>query len=275
MKRLEEYMNRVTPETPIETVLDLMRRDGYVLMENALTTEQVICLSADYERQLSLLPQPKEGALRLEITRILERDPAFELLMDLPTVFQVALALLGADIELATGGELDHKLPHTPSYIGWHNDFQWMVNVPYPRQNHWVRCTYFLSDVTENTGPFTLLPGSHNKESACPNDLKDSTGQPLTLEGQIGITGPAGSCLINNTEIWHCNSANRGELPRRLIMILYKHAWMKQWQEAYEVTPEFAARQTNPIRRQLTGLIPWHQGETAFPAAQMLAKLRV
>ena len=86
------------------------------------------------------------------------------------------------------------------------------------------------------------------------------------MDGQIGITGPAGSCLINNTEIWHTNTPNCGDLPRCLIMILYKHAWMKQWQEGYETTAEFAARQTEPLRRQLCGGYVWHHGATHFPA---------
>ena len=261
-------MNRITPETPVEEALALMRRDGYVLMEDALTPAQVGELSRAYDTQLERHP-PKPGAARVEVTRILERDPVFEMLMDLPTTFPVARAVLGADIELASGGELDYKLPRTPAYIAWHNDFQWMTDVPYPRQNFWVRCTYFLSDVRDDTGPFTLLPGTHLMNHACPREMNHANGQPKVIAGQIGITGPAGSCLINNTEIWHTNSPLTGDLPRRLIMILYKHAWMKQWQEGYETTLEFAARQTDPVRRQLTGGVAWHQDRSRFPAANV------
>jgi ectoine hydroxylase len=260
-------VNHVTPDTPLNEIVRLLQRDGYVLMENALTPEQVRELSAAYDRQLALHP-PAPGATRVEVKRILEQDPVFEPLMDLPAVFPVARALIGADIELASSGELDHKLPNTPAYISWHNDFQWMVDVPYPRQNFWVRCTYFLSDVTPEMGPFTLLPGTHLADQACPSDFTAPDGQPRVMEGQIGITGPAGSCLINNTEIWHTNTPNRSDRPRRLIMILYKHAWMKQWQDGYETTPEFAARQTDPVRRQLTGNLVWHYGADHFPAAR-------
>jgi hypothetical protein len=259
-------MNRVTPDTPLAEIVALIQRDGYVLMENAVAPGQVRELSAVYDQQLALHP-PAPGAIRLEVKRILEQDPVFEPLMDLPTVFPVARAIIGADIELASSGELDHKLPCTPAYISWHNDFQWMVDVPYPRQNFWIRCTYFLSEVTEQMGPFTLLPGSHTADRACPRELTGADRQPRVIDGQVPITGPAGSCLINNTEIWHTNTPNRSDLPRRLIMILYKHAWMKQWQEGYETTPAFAARQTDPIRRQLTGNLVWHHGESHFPAA--------
>ena len=259
-------MNRVFHDTPLEEIVALMHRDGYVLMENALSSAQLAALAPAYDRQLALHP-PKPGATRVEVPRILEQDRAFEMLMDLPSTFRVARAVIGADIELASGGELDYKLPRTPAYIAWHNDFQWMADVPYPHQNFWIRCTYFLGDVRDETGPFTLLPGTHLSDHACP-DLTEPNGQPKQMPGQIGITGPAGSCLLNNTEIWHTNSPLTGDLPRRLVMVLYKHAWMKQWQEGYETTPAFAARQTDPLRRQLTGSIPWHQGREHFPAAE-------
>ncbi|BDI32014.1 hypothetical protein CCAX7_40650 [Capsulimonas corticalis] len=261
-------MNRVTPKTPRDEIVALIRRDGYVLMEDALTSSQVATLSIAYDAQLARTPLAP-GATRVETPRILERDPAFETLMDLPTTFPIARAVIGADIELASGGELDHKLPRTPAYISWHNDFQWMTDIPYPRQNFWLRCTYFLSDVREDTGPFTLLPGTHRNDRACPPEMNEANGQPKFIPGQIGVTGPAGSCLINNTEIWHTNSPLTGDLPRRLIMILYKHAWMKQWEQGYEITPEFADRQTDPVRRQLTGGVAWHQDRSHFPAAEI------
>ncbi len=258
-------MNRVTPQTPLREIVALLKRDGYVLMENALSTEQVSSLRKAYDGQIEAL-NASPDTKRIEIKRILEKGEVFAQLMDLPTAFPVARHMIGADIELASGGELDHKAGHSPAHIGWHNDFQWMTNVPYPRQNFWIRCTYFLNDVTEEMGPFTLLPGTHLSDRACPLDWKKIDGQPVEREGQVGITGPAGSCLINNTEIWHTNTPNESDEARRLIMLLYKHAWMKSWQEGYELSPEFAAAQTDPVRRQLCGGFVWHHGADEFPA---------
>jgi hypothetical protein len=259
-------MNQVTPETPLPEILSMMAKDGYVLMENALSSDQFTELSTAYDQQLKLHPRPP-GSPRVEVKRILEQEPVFEQLMDHPPVFKVARAVLGYDIELVTSGELDHKFAHTPAYIGWHGDFQFMESIPPPRQSFFVRCVYFMSDITEDMGPFTLIPGTHCRDEPCPENWKDEQGQPLYIEGQIGITGRAGSCLINNTEIWHTNWPNTSDFDRRLIMIIYKHAWMKQWFDGYETTPEFAARQTDPIRRQLTGGIQWYQPKEAFPAA--------
>ena len=130
------------------------------------------------------------------------------------SLFSVARGVIGADIELAAGGE--------------------MVNVPYPRQKFWVRCAFFISDVNADTGPFALLPGTHLKDHGPTADMMESNGQ-----------------------------------PRRLIMLVYKHAWIKNWQEGYEVSPEFAARQTDPVRRQLTGGFAWHYDAAHFPAGKI------
>jgi ectoine hydroxylase len=263
-------LNVVTADTPLQQILELMQHDGYVLMEDALSQKQLKELNKAYDQQLEIHPSDPK---RVEIKRIMEQDPVFEQLMDLPTVFPVARALIGSDIELATSGELDHKMPNTPAHIGWHNDFVWMINVPYPRQNFWIRATYFLSDVTEEMGPFTLIPGTHLAKHACPSDYNDEQGKPKTIDGQVKIIGKAGSCLINNTEIWHTNTPNYSNDSRRLIMILYKHAWMKQWQNGYESSPEFCARQSDPLRQQLLGSITWHSHRPeAYPAFRYFDK---
>ena len=258
-------MNRITRQTPLNEALELLARDGYVLLEDALSPQQLGELNHAYDQQLALHPRP-EGALRVEVPRLIERDTAFEQLMDNAPVFDIARGALGYDIELASGGELDHKFARTPAYIGWHSDFQWMTNVPLPRANFWIRATYFLGDVREDTGPFTLLPGTHTRSEPCPETPGGQ--QPAHTQGQLGITGRAGSCLINNTEIWHTNSPLTGDFDRRLIMIMYKHAWMKPWQDGYDISPEFAARQSDPVRRQLCGLVPWHQSADNFPVHQ-------
>jgi len=166
-------------------------------MENALSPSQLEDISAAYDEQLLLHPREK-GALRTEVPRIIERDQRFEQLMDLPPVFRILHAELGDDIELSSGGELDHKYEHTPAYIGWHNDFVWMTNVPYPRQNYWLRTTYFIGDVTEKGGPFTLLPGSHRKDHACP-EFKRPDGQPQPIRPMSRTTRGASSCSVTNT----------------------------------------------------------------------------
>lgn len=259
---------------PIQAVL-LLREQGYCVIPQALRPAELAVLCPRFNDLLSPLVAAKPGARHVEARRLLESAPEFAVLMDHPATLPIVRAVLGADLTLATAGEGDWRPPHTPAYISWHNDFVWMPDVPYPRQNRWIRCTFLLSDVTEDTGPFTLLPGSHRADRPCPSaQLTDAEGQPHELPGMVRITGKAGDCLINDTEIWHTNTPNRSDQPRKLAMLLYKHAWMRMWEDDYHITPGFAAAQTDPVRRQLCGVGPWHRtdGKWDIPDTVTLPK---
>jgi hypothetical protein len=236
-----------------------LKNEGYTVVPQAITSDELDPIRIKWDEHMAVSLKETPDAIHAEIKRCLEQDPVFEPLMNLPTTFPIAHAIFGNDITLATAGEGDYRAPNTPAYIGWHNDFAWMQDVPYPRQNFWLRCTYFIDDVTDDMGPFTLLPGSHKADHGPTRDLTGEDGQPIVPPEAVRVTGKAGDCLINNTEIWHTNTPNRSDRPRKMLMVLYKHAWMRQWQDGYGVTEDFAQRQTDPVRRQLCGIVNWHR----------------
>jgi len=258
-------MNIVTPDTPLDAVCEMVNTDGYVLMHDAIDPALLARLQNAYERELESWPcAPDEQ--NITIPRLIERQSIFADLMVHAPTFRVARAIIGADIDLAHAGVLYHKPPHTAAHIGWHNDFQKMPNLPYPRQVFWIRCVFFIGDVTEDCGPFTLIPGTHLADGPCPSEQYNRDGQPLDVPGQIRIAAPAGSCLINNTEIWHTNTPNRSDQARRLIMLPYKHAWLKPMLDGHDPSPDFVAVQTDPLRRQLCGGVNWDSRAKDFPA---------
>jgi ectoine hydroxylase-related dioxygenase (phytanoyl-CoA dioxygenase family) len=249
-------MNTSTPDTALADLVPQLRLDGYTVMQDAIPPDRLPAIQAAYHRVRGEHPRVGDAA-RTEVARILEHDSALADLMDWPTTLPVAHALIGADITLASGGELDHRYGHTRAHIGWHNDWYYMRDLPYPRQNFWIRCTYFIEDVTADMGPFTVMPGTHLAGRRCPAEWNESgLHGPREIPGAVRIVGQAGSCLINNSEIWHTAMDNTTDRDRCLIMILYKHSWMKQ-EDRYEVSPDFAAAQTDPIRRQLVDRLPW------------------
>ncbi len=250
-------------ERDLQAKVESVRRDGYVVVPGALPPDVLAPMLRRYDQLMDeyIAKVHGDGPIpgHVDLTRILERDPVFEKLMDWPAVFPIARGVIGRDVTLAGGGEADYRPARAPAYISWHNDWAWMVDTAYPRQNFWVRCSYFLDDVTDEMGPFTLLPGSHLAGGPPPKEHTSPEGQPRDIPGMVRVTGKAGTCLINNTEIWHTNTPNRSDRPRKLIMLCYKHAWMRQWEEdGYELSRDFAERQTSPLRRQLCGIGVWH-----------------
>ncbi|MBA3687113.1 MAG: phytanoyl-CoA dioxygenase family protein [Planctomycetes bacterium] len=234
-------------------------QDGYAVLPQALPTPLLGRLREAFDRLMVGPIAAEPQSLQHQVNRVIERDPAFLELIDLPSVFPLVRAIIGADVTLAAGGEAYSKRPHSPAFISWHNDFQWMVDVPYPRQNFWVRATYFLDDIDEDTAPMALLPGTHRADHECPADLTGPDGQPRELPGMVRLTGKAGDCVVNHTEIWHTNTPNRGTRIRKLVMLTYKHAWMRQWGDGHDIQVAFAETQTDPLRRQLCGLGDWHR----------------
>ena len=132
----------------------------------------------------------------------------------------------------------------------WHQDsMAWHQFAP---QQH-ISCWVALDDATVENGCMTVVPGSH-KDPNRPPPWANHDGQPRALPGMVPLPAPAGTCLINDTNIWHTAMPNRTSRPRRLVWVVYK--WSTQ---VYDVrpewhhSPEFVARQTDPMRRALLG----------------------
>ena len=231
---------------------------GYTVVSQAIAPHELAPMREAWDRLMNESVAANPDEIHVQIKRCLEQDPVFEPLMNWPTTFPIVHNVLGHDVTLLSSGEGDYRAPHTKAFISWHNDFAFLENLPYPRQVFLVRCTYFIDDVTPDMGPFTLLPGSHKFDHGPPDDMTDADGAAILPAEAVGVTGKAGDCLLNITEIWHTHTPNRSDRARKPLVICYKHAWMQPWGDGGNVTDAFAERQTDPVRRQLCGLVAWH-----------------
>lgn len=196
--------------------------------------------------------------------------------MDVPKVIATAGCVIGPDLDLASGGELDYKAPGRRSnFCGWHSDFTWIVSLPYPRQVFWIGCYFFIDDITPEVGPLSVIPGTHRSSGPPPRDYNTSAddpdhpeGYPCPIDDAFDVVGPAGSCLMLNIELWHMSRPNQSDRPRKLVKVHYKPPWMKVWGGGREYTEEFAERQTEPIRRQLAGTTPYDKVPWSFAPSE-------
>jgi hypothetical protein len=224
-----------------------LQHQGFTLIRGALKPPLLDRLRARFDDLLQRqAQQPARGAAKagvtIELVRLFEVDPLFEALMDLPGIIELADRYVNGDVTLAQGGLGHVLLPHAPAHCGWHRD-----NGP------WLRCTYLIDDVSEEQGPFTLLPGTHRAGNP-PSWFNNGDGQPRDVPGMLPIVGAAGDCLLNDTCIWHTNTPNRTARPRKVIWVVYKPLKDAQWSghdRLYCFTSEFAQRQTTERRRML------------------------
>lgn len=242
-------MQPISPEHCLDAHSLRLENEGYTIVPDAIPADYLAQLSprfdemiADYEKIPTSLLHPQTNAI--DINRIMDVDPLFDDLLDLPSVFSIVESAYEGQIQLL-GAPMGNYTPAGATPRGaWHMDGA-----------GYMRFTYFLDDITEAEGPTAVLPGSHRQAAQPPEWFNDEQQMPREFPGMVRVTGKAGTCLVNNTHIWHTGTPNTSKRPRRIIWVVFKHAtWPDIPPEHLRVTEEFAARQTLPIRRRLCGL---------------------
>ncbi len=118
--------------------------------------------------------------------------------------------------------------------------------VPDERGNTVCNSVWMLDDFTEDNGALRIVPGSH---------LWKRLPEPgAVVEGEVLVTGKAGTVVVMNAHMWHGGSGNRTDRPRRAMHVYYtrgdkpQQQYQKQW-----VRPEVQAR-LSPVGRRLLAL---------------------
>lgn len=242
-------MQSIPKENLVDWHLLRLESQGYTVVPDAVPPSLLAGLRrrfdeliAGYKDVPSAIYYPETGAI--DLNRLFEIDPIFEELMDLPSVFSIAQKAFDGDITLLGGSIGNYNPPHAPARSVWHHDGE-----PY------IRLTFLLSDLGEEGGPTAVLPGTHHRKATPPPWMNGGDRQPREVPGMVLVTGQAGTCMINNTLIWHTGTPNRSDHPRRLIWVVYKRSsWPVTSHKHLLNSAEFIDRQTNPQRRVLCGL---------------------
>lgn len=231
-------------------------RDGYLVVENALTANAVDDLlqlsdQIDHDERALLGSDP---VARMNHYDVIGSDPRLLELVDLPTTFAKVWGLLGWNIQLYhTHLTVNPTPPQGKTLeadgleLGWHQD-SGQINVDLetsPRPRVSLKVGYFLSDTSEpGRGNFYVLPGSHLQDEFPGTDRR---GMP---DGAIPVCVPPGTAVFFDRRLWHSGSANYWHEPRRVLFYGYSYRWLRprdDMQVAHYL-PD-----CDPIRRQLLG----------------------
>ena len=254
----------------LEAHLQGLERDGFTIVPAAIPSHLLAPMRLAFERICAAVRQTRapefwsnetNDAGVVDFFRAYELDPSFEPLMDLGAVFPILDAALRQGRDGRSGvprlrTPVTQFLPgNTPSTNSWHRD-----------GGH-IRLTYILDDLEGDGGGTAVVAGSHtdrllNKEAnlplpqwfqdnplASPQDAREQTPHRILvpLEGM-----PAGSCMINWTDIVHRRTDNRSSSSRRTFWQVYNTG---SWQHGSlgdrlcaHLSREYRASQTDPVR---------------------------
>ena len=275
------------------------RTEGYLLVPDALADigpqrvrdayEQVRAQTEAQWRETVAADTGKgvygQGTAAHVIPDLYQYDSLFLDLSNNPAVIPILEAVVGLDLQLTE--MIAHNHPAgTDAHIEWHRDWPpWN----HPTQILKAKVFYYLDDITDDMGPFSIVPGSHIRPDDPPGSANSFAENPSTqapcytgsalenMPQMKKLTAPAGTAVIWNVALWHTATANTSPRDRRLIAYGYTHFWVKQWEDR---TParEIVAWADTPQKRQLMGIhavqgrAAWDRRDVAYlPTHQAIA----
>lgn len=184
-----------------------------------------------------------------DIPDILDQDPVFVELVDLPTIFPLLISALGSDIQLNhTIARLFYPGPTFTS--PWHSDIPQVLGIDHgARTSLLVKAHFFLEDLTPDQGCLAFIPGSHRYPAYHP---KPKIQNVETSEAVVKTVPRAGDVVIFNVHVLHMATANLSNSVRKSIIYAYAHYWMKHYASA--VPSDLHRYASTAQRKQLFGV---------------------
>lgn len=201
---------------------DAFEQEGYFVVENALSPDEVDRINAAMDRCEIQSRNAKgvEAEKRLNQHDLIERDPVFMDLIDLPTTFPKVWGLMGWNIQLFHT-QMVITPPHTQERIekrfGWHQDNNRMnkdfetARPTHPRVS--MKVAFFLSDTREEgRANFYIVPGSHVSGA-----VHFANDDDLMPEGALATQVKPGDALFFDRRLFHAASPNISDAERRVL----------------------------------------------------------
>ena len=242
--------------------------DGYLHLEAALRAEEVDFFSDQIDR-IRLVPgyepAPKELQLGhyawvdhadpdpqafMDRRNLLPYHQAFIDLIDRPGIFDLVTEIMGPYIQFSmsqaivrAAGDGFPGYTHTDGGEG-----QRRIRVTETSWPLAVKAMYLLTDVTEqDSGAFTLFPGSHMRPSPEGEERRPSPHAP----GAVQLLGQAGDCFLFPHALWHGPAPNHANTARKTLLYNYCQMFIRAYD--FGAPPEDVMDRCTPRQRRLLG----------------------
>jgi len=232
------------PAGPLtETQVTDFWRDGYVLMDGAVSTGQLAALrgavagwveeSRDHDGPWGTTMdgrgrfdvQPGHSAEYPALRRVASPQEVCDVhlrIMRDSLLVDAAAQLVGPDL-VVNNVKTNCKQPGVGTTVRFHQDFAYEAH----SNDDMLAALLFVDDVTLNNGPLEVVPGTHRgpifdhwQDGVFTGTIADrdlaGLGEP------VACFGPAGSACLMHTRLVHGSAANLAEHPRTLAIFSYR-----------------------------------------------------
>ncbi len=235
----------------IESIVRVFRRDGFVVVAEVLTADQVDYLRAGCDEVVSELQavdpdgHGNRGSHRYSFgsastTRSQIHRPQWQMLLDLPTLMPIIAAIFGRDDYVMRGAGGDMCLPGAHRYQPLHSDLSdWRSAEQTPSSTFHdptgrvsIRdlpcphvCVNFLTvDATAINGATRQIPGTQHARAPIPT-LDE---EPEWMKLSTVCPAPAGSVQIRDVRAWHGGTPNVSDEVRSIPNVEFNAPWFRE-----------------------------------------------
>ncbi|MBI1930013.1 phytanoyl-CoA dioxygenase family protein [Candidatus Poribacteria bacterium] len=220
---------------------------GYMVIERALSTDELAALNAIFDEQQARLENPRAG--RARYLELVTWGKPYRDIIDHPALVPYLEEILGADFRLdhdyaehmIEGGAGELHLNGTPYSTMFHynaKDGKLLCGL--------VAVAWALKDVPPGAGGFCCIPGSHKSSFPAPASIT-CVGKPSPCVQQIPC--PAGSAVIFTEALRHGTLAWIAPTERRTLFYKYSPRYLSWWGTYYDPDAyDYTERQQKILR---------------------------
>lgn len=203
----------------VDDVLLGLEEDGYALVEDVLSAEEVAATRADLKRILDATPLGRndfEGHRTRRIYALFAKTRFFDDVAIHPLLLGVLDRFLGQyQLSAPTGIEIG---PGEVNQVLHRDDS--IYPLPVPHGEVVLNTMWPFDDFTIENGATRILPRSHRWEPGRRPGPEDEAEV-------VQVEMRAGSVLFYTGSIWHGGGANRTEAPRLGVILEYVSSWLR------------------------------------------------
>ena len=225
-----------------ENEVQFYRDNGYLVVENVLSADEIALLRADTEALVAQAASVTSNNEMYDLEDTHSREhprvrriktphrfmPSAGQIARNPKLVSILTRLIGPNVRLDTS-KLNMKSAEFGAAVEWHQDWAF-----YPHTNDDLLAVGVMMDtMSDNNGPLQVIPGSH-KGPICDHHTDgyfcgaiDPEHGELDFSKAVSLTGPAGSMTFHHVRTVHGSALNRSDHTRRLL--LYQYTAVDAW----------------------------------------------
>lgn len=232
-------MSRFFSDAQLQQMAEQFDRNGYLVVEGALTDQQVARFNDAVDRHLEAWPGDwveLSDSFR-EGTNVLPHTADFDEAIENPKTLDILRAILGEQITFEEFAVmLRNPTANLNEVKGWHRDL--IREFDRRREIDAVSIMLYLTDVGETDHCFAIVPESHNR-------LVDLNPADVAPDAGVDLIGPAGTGIIFHARAIHNARLKQNSTQRRTLQA-YFSTWRDQRTAEWSEIPSRLYQKRDP-----------------------------